>query len=152
MTDGAALRDVPLRFVWTSVVLYLIVSIQGSIQAVMSFTSFIHFTDWVIAHSHLAMIGFASFAAMGGLSHIWQRMPGVRYSRRMLAWSYWLLVVGLALMFIDLTGAGLVQASLWRQHLPRVASVRPAGPYWAFPTVSGVVLLSCFRAFWTRFF
>ncbi|WP_084080391.1 cbb3-type cytochrome c oxidase subunit I [Edaphobacter aggregans] len=152
MTDGATLRDVPLRFVWTSVVLYLIVSIQGSIQAVMSFNSFIHFTDWVIAHSHLAMIGFASFAAMGGLSHIWQRMPGVRYSRRMLAWSYWLLVVGLALMFIDLTGAGLVQASLWRQHLPWIESVRASEPYWAFRTVSGMVLLAGFGAFAASFF
>jgi len=152
MTEGAALRDVPLRFVWTSVVLYLIVSIQGSIQAVMSFNSFIHFTDWVIAHSHLAMIGFASFAAMGGLSHIWQRMPGVRCSRRMLAWSYWLLVVGLALMFTDLTGAGLVQASLWRQHLPWIESVRASEPYWAFRTASGVVLLAGFVAFAASFF
>jgi cbb3-type cytochrome oxidase subunit 1 len=68
----------PLRFIWTSVVLYLVVSIQGSVQAVMSFNRFTHFTDWVIGHSHLAMIGFASFAAMGALSHIWQRLPGVR--------------------------------------------------------------------------
>lgn len=94
-TEGTILRDIPLRFIWTSVVLYLIVSIQGSIQAVMAFNSFIHFTDWVIGHSHLAMIGFASFAAMGGLAHIWQRLPNVRSSPRLLTWSYWLLVVSL---------------------------------------------------------
>lgn len=150
--EGLVVRDVPLRFVWTSAILYLIVSIQGSIQAVMSFNRFIHFTDWVIAHSHLAMIGFASFAAMGGLSHIWQRMPGLRQSRRLLAWSYWLLVVGLALMFIDLTGAGLVEASLWRQHLPWIESVRASQPYWVFRTVSGCILLGGFITFGLSFF
>jgi cbb3-type cytochrome oxidase subunit 1/cbb3-type cytochrome oxidase cytochrome c subunit len=151
-SGAGVLRDIPLRFVWSSVVIYLIVSIQGSIQAVMTFNSFIHFSDWVIAHSHLAMIGFASFAAMGGLSHIWQRLPGVRQSRRLLAWSYWLIVLGLALMFTDLTGAGLVQASLWRQHLPWIESVRASAPYWAVRTASGVVLLAGFIAFGVSFF
>ena len=145
------LGDVPLRFVWTSIVLYLIVSIQGSVQAVMSFNSFIHFSDWVIGHSHLAMIGFASFAAMGGLGHLWQRMPGVRHSRRAMAWSYWLLIIGLGLMVVDLTGAGLVQATLWQRHLPWIDSVRASRPYWIFRTIDGVVLLAGFVVFGLSF-
>ena len=151
LSEGAALRDIPLRFVWTSVVLYLVVSLQGSIQAVMTFNSFIHFTDFVIGHSHLAMIGFASFAAMGGISHVWQRLPGVRQSRRVLAWSYWLMVIGLALMVIDLTSGGLVQASLWRQHLPWIESVRASATYWGIRTASGVILLAGFVAFGASF-
>lgn len=152
LTAGTVLKDIPLRFVWTSVVIYLIVSLQGSVQAVMSFNSFIHFTDWVIGHSHLAMIGFASFAAMGGLSHVWQRLPGVRQSRRLLAWSYWLMVIGLAMMVLDLTGVGLVQASMWQQHLPWIESVVSSAPYWMARSVSGVVLLSGFIVFGLSFF
>jgi cbb3-type cytochrome oxidase subunit 1/cbb3-type cytochrome oxidase cytochrome c subunit/cytochrome c5 len=151
-TEDLVIRDVPLRFIWTSIVLYLIVSIQGSIQAVMTFNSFIHFSDWVIGHSHLAMIGFASFAAMGGMAHVWQRMPGVRHSRRALAWSYWLLVTGLGLMVLDLTGAGLVQASLWQRHLPWIDSVIASRPYWIFRTVDGIVLLAGFLVFGLAFF
>jgi cytochrome c oxidase cbb3-type subunit I/II len=150
-TEIFVLGDVPLRFVWTSIVLYLIVSIQGSVQAVMSFNSFIHFSDWVIGHSHLAMIGFASFAAMGGLGHLWQRTPGVRHSRRAMAWSYWLLIVGLGLMVVDLTGAGLVQATLWQRHLPWIDSVRASRPYWIFRTIDGVVLLTGFVVFGLSF-
>ncbi|MGA8043212.1 MAG: cbb3-type cytochrome c oxidase subunit I [Terracidiphilus sp.] len=145
-------RDIPLRFVWTSVVLYLVVSIQGSVQAVMAFNSFVHFTDWVIGHSHLAMIGFASFAAMGAIAHIWQSVPGARQSRRMLAWSYWLIVIGLGLMVVDLTGAGLVQASLWREHLPWIDSVRASQPYWVFRSLDGGLLLCGFLAFAASFF
>jgi cbb3-type cytochrome oxidase subunit 1 len=141
-TAGNVQRDIPLRFIWTSVVLYLVVSLQGSVQAVMAFNRFTHFTDWVIGHSHLAMIGFASFAAMGALSHIWQRLPGVRSSRRALAWSYWLLVIGLALMVVDLTGAGLVQGSLWQQRVPWIESVRASQPYWVFRSLDGCLLLA----------
>ena len=50
-------RDVPLRFVWTGIVFYLAVSLQGSTQAIMSIQRHDHFTDWVIGHSHLAMLG-----------------------------------------------------------------------------------------------
>jgi cbb3-type cytochrome oxidase subunit 1/mono/diheme cytochrome c family protein len=151
-TEGSVVRDVPLRFIWTSVVIYLIVSIQGSVQAIMAFNSYVHFSDWVIGHSHLAMIGFASFAAMGGLAHIWQRIPGVRSSRRALAWSYWLLVIALVLMTLDLTSAGLVQASLWRQHLPWINSVRASRPYWIFRTFDGVLLITGFLVFGLSFF
>jgi cbb3-type cytochrome oxidase subunit 1/cbb3-type cytochrome oxidase cytochrome c subunit len=151
-SDGSVVKDIPLRFIWTSVVLYLVVSIEGSIQAVMAFNRFIHFTDWVIGHSHLAMIGFASFAAMGGLAHIWQRLPHVRSSRRLLAWSYWLLAVGLAGMVLDLTGAGLVEASLWQQHLPWIESVRASQPYWIVRTADGCLLLAGFVAFGASFF
>lgn len=151
-SDNSIIRDIPLRFVWTSVVLYLVVSIQGSVQAVMAVNSYIHFTDWVIGHSHLAMIGFASFAAMGGLAHIDQARPDSRLSRRALAWSYWLLVVGLGLMVVDLTGAGLVQASMWRQHVPWIDSVRASMPYWAFRSIDGGLLIVGFVVFAVSFF
>ena len=63
-------------FVAMSTVFYLIVSIQGSLQAQMAINQAVHFSDWVIGHSHLAMLGFATFAAAGGLVHAWQRIPG----------------------------------------------------------------------------
>ena len=142
-----ALSDIPLRFIWTSIVLYLIVSLQGSVQAVMSFNRYVHFSDWVIGHSHLAMIGFASFAGMGGLAHIWQRLSGVRFQPLLLAYSYWLLLIGLLLMVIDLTAAGLVQANLWQAHLPWIESVRASRPYWLFRSMDGLLLVTGFAAF-----
>lgn len=144
---ATALADVALRFVWTSVVLYLVVSLQGSVQAVMSFNRYIHFTDWVIGHSHLAMIGFASFAAIGGLAYVWEHTPGVRFDRRALVWSYWLLALGLILMVADLTIAGLVQANLWSGPLPWIESVRASRPYWIFRTFDGALLIAGFVCF-----
>ncbi len=91
---GYVARDPGLRFVATGTLFYFIVSMQGAAQAQMAVNQAVHFTDWVIGHSHLAMLGFATFAAAGGLVHVWQRIPWARYNARAIEWSYWLLVVG----------------------------------------------------------
>jgi cbb3-type cytochrome oxidase subunit 1/mono/diheme cytochrome c family protein len=146
---GAGLfpRDIGLRFVAMSTIFYVIVSVQGSLQAQMQINQSVHFTDWVIGHSHLAMLGFATFAAIGGLVHAWQRIPDARYNARALEWSYWLLLVGVGVMVVDLTVAGLVEARLWQDGAPWLESVRASRPYWivrtlsALPIAGGFVLL-----------
>jgi len=147
-SSGTASKDVPLRFVWFGVVSYLVVSLQGSVQAFMPVNRFIHFTDFVIGHSHLAMIGFASFIALGGIAHLWQRIPGTRYNERMMNWSFWLLAVGLTLMVTDLTIAGLVEAQVWQSSAPWIDSVRAVGTYWLVRTLSGLPILAGFVLFW----
>jgi cbb3-type cytochrome c oxidase subunit I len=143
---GVVARDAPLRFVWFSVIAYLIVSMQGSFQALMPVNRFIHFSDWVIGHSHLSMIGFASFAAIGGMLHAWQRLPGLRYNARAANWAFWLLTVGVLLMATDLTAAGLVQGQLWQSDATWIESVRASQPYWLTRSVIGGVVLLGFAA------
>jgi cbb3-type cytochrome c oxidase subunit I len=144
--SGIVARDEALRYTWLGVVLYLVVSLQGSVQALMPLNRFVHFSDWVIGHSHLAMIGFASFAAIGGMLHVWKRTPGVRYSARAAGWSFWLLALGLFFMVADLTIAGLVQGELWQSDLAWLESVRASRPYWMVRSASGVVILAGFVA------
>ena len=140
-------RDPALRFVSTGTVFYLIVSIQGSVQAQMSVNQSVHFSDWVVGHSHLAMLGFATFAAAGGLIHAWQRIPLARYNEVALDWAYWLLVLGVVIMVSDLTIAGLVEARMWQSAAPWMESVRAARPYWLvrtftfLPIAAGFILL-----------
>jgi cbb3-type cytochrome oxidase subunit 1 len=148
-SSGTASKDVPLRFVWFGVVSYLLVSLQGSMQALMPVNRFVHFTDWVIGHSHFAMIGFASASALGGIAHVWQRIPGTRYNERTMNWSFWLLAVGLTLMVADLTIAGLVEAQVWQSSGPWIDSVRAVGSYWLVRTLSGLPVLAGFVLFWT---
>jgi len=146
--SGTASKDVPLRFVWFGVVSYLLVGLQGSVQALMPVNRFIHFTDWVIGHSHFAMIGFASFIALGGIAHLWQRIPGTRYNERAMNWSFWLLAGGLTLMIADLTVAGLVEAQVWQSSAPWIDSVRAVASYWLVRTFSGLPVLAGFVLFW----
>ncbi len=144
--SGIFARDLPLRFVATSTVLYLIVSIQGSLQAQMAVNQSVHFTDWVIGHSHLAMAGFATFAAAGGITHAWQRIPWARYNARAIAWSYWLLLGGLLLMVTHLTIAGLIEARIWQSGASWLDSVRAAWPHWLVRSISSIPITAGFIA------
>ena len=135
---GIVPRDPGLRFVAMSTIFYLVVSIQGASQAQMTLNRAVHFTDWVIGHSHLAMLGFATFAGIGGIIHAWQRIPWARFNARLVDHAYWLLVVGITLMFVDLTIAGIVEARLWLDGAPWLESVRAAQPYWIVRTLSGI--------------
>jgi cbb3-type cytochrome oxidase subunit 1 len=144
--SGIFPRDVALRFVSMSTAFYLIVSIQGSIQAQMAVNQAVHFSDWVVGHSHLAMLGFATFAAAGGLAHAWQRIPWARYNPIALEWSYWLLFAGVILMVSDLTLAGLVEARLWQSAAPWLDSVRAVRPYWLVRSLSAVPIAAGFVA------
>ncbi len=144
---GFIARDPALRFAAVSVVFYFIVSMQGASQAQMTLNRYVHFSDWVVGHSHLAMLGFATFAAIGGIVHAWQRMPDARYNARAIHWAFWLLTAGISVMVIDLTIAGLVQGRLWQQAVPWMDSVQASRPYWllrslsAIPITAGFVML-----------
>jgi len=139
---GIVPKDVGLRFVAAGTVFYLIVSLQGSVQAQMAVNETTHFTDFVVGHSHLAMLGFASFAAAGGLVHAWQRISWVRYNARLVDHAFWLLAIGVVVMVADLTVAGVVQGRLWQSGAPWIESVMASRPYWVVRTHAGGVLVA----------
>jgi len=145
-------EDLSLRFVWMGAILYLIVSLQGSLQALMPFNRLIHFSDWVIGHSHLAMLGFATFTAVGGMSYVWQRVPNARFNKRALNHAYWLLLVGMVTMVSVLTAAGLAEAKVWETSLPWLDSIRAAKDFWMYRTLSAILVVGGFVSLCTSFF
>jgi len=143
---GKVAADPALRFVWLGVIFYVAVSLQGSAQALMPFNRFVHFSDWVIGHSHLALLGFASFIAIGGMLYAWRNTVGARYNPHMATWSFWLLTFGLLAMVLDLTIAGMVQGQLWQGTGPWIDSVEASRGYWVTRTLTGIPILLGFFA------
>jgi len=92
------------------------------------------------------MLGFATFAAAGGLVHAWQRIPWARYNARAINWAYWLLLAGVVLMVSILTVAGVVEARLWQSGAPWLDSVRAARPLWLHRSLSAVPIAAGFIA------
>lgn len=141
---GLIPKNVVLRYASMSIVFYLVVSLQGSWQANMTFNSLVHFTDYIIGHSHLSMLGFATFAAIAGVVHAWQRLPGFSIDNKILEWSYYLLTFGITLMVLDLTLAGFVQGELWQGTTPWIESVQASTPYWAIRSLSAIPIIAGF--------
>ena len=56
-----------LRFVVLGSVLYTLVSLQGSHEAVPFFNRLVHFTQYKVAHAHLGLYGFYSMIMFGSI-------------------------------------------------------------------------------------
>jgi cytochrome c oxidase cbb3-type subunit 1/cytochrome c oxidase cbb3-type subunit I/II len=111
---GALHEDIGGKFVFAGLVWYMLVCLQGPFQALPFVQRVTHLTNWVIAHSHIAVFGFSGFIGLGGLYFILPRITGRPiYSRKLADIQYWLLLIGLAGFFFVLTMAGLIQGSGW---------------------------------------
>jgi cbb3-type cytochrome c oxidase subunit I len=136
---GMMLQNIPLRFIMTGAFFYLAASFQGSVQALMSVNRFVHFSQWTIAHAHLALLGAFGFIACGATLYM---VPQIK--RRPL-WSvnladaqYWLMLLGINGYFWSITAAGLAQASAWVSLGDQVVRAYPiVKPYFALRSVFG---------------
>ncbi len=111
---GEIHADIAGKFIFTGTIFYFFVSIQGSIMALPQVQRITHFNNWVIAHSHLGVLGFAGLSALGGLYYILPKVTGKPlYSRYLADLQYWLVLIGIVGFTVVLTIAGLIQGNSW---------------------------------------
>ena len=111
---GNVHADIGGKFVFAGSVWYLLTGLQGPLQSLPYVQRLTHFTNWVIAHAHMGVFGFAGFTALGGIYFILPRITGrPLYSRRLAEVQYWLVLIGITGFFVVLTIAGLIQGNGW---------------------------------------
>jgi cytochrome c oxidase cbb3-type subunit 1/cytochrome c oxidase cbb3-type subunit I/II len=111
---GEVHADIGAKFVFTGTIMYFFVSIQGSIMALPVVQRITHFNNWVVAHAHVGVLGFAGMIALGGLYYILPRITGrPLYSRLLADLQYWLVLIGVTGFTVVLTIAGLIQGNAW---------------------------------------
>lgn len=142
--QGAALRsNLPIRWFYTGMILYFITCLQCAVHTTLTMQEIIHFTDWVPGHAHLVMFGVFSFWIVGIVTWLWPRLTGNEwYSRRLNQWQYWLSVIGLLVMFVDLLAAGLVHGWMLRSLSPWMEIVRAMHSFWLVRTLAGGMMLA----------
>ncbi|OGF53116.1 MAG: hypothetical protein A2Z21_06915 [Candidatus Fraserbacteria bacterium RBG_16_55_9] len=103
------LESYPLRFTVLGTVYYLLTCIQGPFQTTHAVNWFVHFTEWVQAHAHLALAGaFTCYGLAAGL-YIFPRLTGKQlYSRTLANWIFWLMAAIFPLFYLGFTHSGLV--------------------------------------------
>lgn len=106
--------DIGGRFVMAGLLWYVLTCIQGPLQALPIIQRVTHLNNWVIAHSHLGVLGFSGTIALGGMYFILPRITGKPiYSIRLADVQYWFVLLGMASFFTILTAAGLIQGNGW---------------------------------------
>jgi cytochrome c oxidase cbb3-type subunit I len=139
------LSDVSGKFIFAGTVFYFLVCIQGPLQSLPSVQRVTHFNNWVVAHAHLALLGFAGFTAIGAMYYFLPKVTKRKiYSLSLADFQYWLLMIGVNGFFLVLTGVGLVQGSSWL-HGETVYRVLPAmGVYFVIRLFLGVFVVAGF--------
>jgi len=111
---GEIHADIGAKFVFTGTIMYFFVSIQGSMMALPDVQRVTHFNNWVVAHAHVGVLGFAGMIALGGLYYILPRITGKPLFSRFLAdLQYWLILIGVIGFTVVLTIVGLIQGNAW---------------------------------------
>jgi cytochrome c oxidase cbb3-type subunit 1 len=141
---GDMLRtSLPIRWFYTGMVMYFITCLQCAFQTTLTFQRLIHFTDWVVAHAHLVMFGVFSFWIIGMVVYLWPKLTGFAWwSERLNHLNYWFSTIGLLVMFLDLTIAGVVQGYLWQNLAPWERSLTASMPFWHLRTIAGLLIIS----------
>jgi len=111
---GLIHADIGAKFVFTGTIMYFFVSIQGSMMALPNVQRVTHFNNWVVAHAHVGVLGFAGMIALGGLYYILPRITGKPlYSRFLADFQYWIILIGVIGFTVVLTIVGLIQGNAW---------------------------------------
>ena len=111
---GLIHENIGAKFVFTGTIMYFFVNIQGSFMALPQVQRVTHFNNWVVGHAHIGVLGFAGITALGGLYFILPKIAKKPlYSRFLADLQYWLVLIGISVMAIDLTIVGLIQGNAW---------------------------------------
>ena len=137
----AVVTNLPIRWFYTGMVLYFVTCFQCALQVTMTFQQLIHFTDWVVGHAHLVMFGVFSQWLLGIMTYLIPRLTGKAWhSRTLCEWHYWLSAVGIVVMFLDLTMAGLFQGWSWASMQPWDHSTQVSQPFWVVRIFAGLAM------------
>ncbi|MFQ5478729.1 MAG: cbb3-type cytochrome c oxidase subunit I [Candidatus Binatia bacterium] len=141
--SGDAIRtNMPIRWFYSGMVLYFTTCLQCAFHTTLTFQRIIHFTDWVVGHAHLVMFGVFGFWLLGVVDYLWPRLTKREWASDALrGWHYWSTTLGLVLMFLSLTLAGLVQGYMWKSLALWEESIIASQYFWAVRTFSGVMII-----------
>lgn len=139
----SALRtSMAIRWFYAGAVMYMITCFQCAFQVTWMFQKVIHFTDWVVGHAHMIMFGTFTFWLLGVIDWLWPRIVRRNwYSNALRGWGFWMSLLGVVVMFLDLTMAGLIAGSMQRNLNPWHDIVSASEPFWWVRTFSGGLMI-----------
>ncbi|MCC7492559.1 MAG: cbb3-type cytochrome c oxidase subunit I [Fimbriimonadaceae bacterium] len=140
--------NTPLKFLTMAMISYLVTCIQGPLQASRAINAYLHFSQWVVGHAHMALLGTFSFIQM---AFIYYALPRVLkrpiYSERIANVQFWAGVLSFFFFFVALTIAGLQQAAGWSSQIMVQYTSLWLKPMYLLRTFSAVILVFTFYLF-----
>ncbi len=139
-----------VKFLILGITFYGLQTLQGPLQAVRSFSAFIHYTEWVPGHVHMGTMGWVSLVLFAAIYYMAPHLYGRKlYSVGLANLHFWLVLIGQLVYSVSMWIAGVQQASMWQAMNPDgsltysfVEALAAMVPYWWVRAASGVVYLA----------
>jgi len=134
-------ENIEIKFTITGVLLAIPLNMQGGFQQTRAINWYIHGTGWIVAHAHLALLGFSTFAEAASVYY------GMQVLLRRKLWSaslanfhFWMLLIGFSLYWTSMTISGLIQGAAKIYEVPYVDVVIAEHPYMIVRWLGGTMV------------
>lgn len=150
--------NVSIRFFMMGTFFYLFTSAQGSIQSLRNVNELTSKTDWIISHSHVALLGTFTFFAFGSIYYVIEKMQNrPMWSQKLSNLHFSLNFWGSILMFIALMIGGFLQGYKWASwadgstyaeyrlnlmYMNFLQTVADLWIWWALRSLSGFMIIA----------
>jgi len=139
-----------VKFLICGITFYGLQTLQGPMQAVRSFSSFIHYTDWVPGHVHMGTLGWVSMVLFAAIYYVMTVGSDTElYSEKLADIHFWLILVGQLIYSITMWIAGVQQGSMLLAtnadgslHYSFMETLVAIFPYYKMRAVSGFIYLA----------
>ena len=132
-----------VKFLILGITFYGLQTLQGPLQAVRTFSGFIHYSEWVPGHVHMGAMGWVSLVLFAAIYYMVPNLYGRRlYSVGLANVHFWLVLIGQLIYSVSLWIAGVQQAGMWH-------AMNPDGSLVYSFTES---LIAMYPFYWTRAF
>ncbi|MEN8142349.1 MAG: cbb3-type cytochrome c oxidase subunit I [Thermodesulfobacteriota bacterium] len=136
-----------VKFLIIGITFYGLQTFQGPMQAIRTFSAFIHYTDWIPAHIHMGTMGWVSMISFAGIYFLIPRIYGRNlYSIPLANLQFWLILVGQLIWSFSLWIAGVLQAGMWNAMNPDgsltytfMETMVEMYPYWWIRAIGGLI-------------
>ncbi len=143
------------KFFLLGITFYGLQTIQGPTQALRTFTSFFHYTEWVVGHVHMGTMGWVSMIVSASLYYVVAKTSGREvYSVRLANVHFWLILVGQLAFTVTLWVAGIMQGAMWKATNPDgslmytfLDSVAALYPFWWVRIAAGLLYFAGIAVF-----
>lgn len=129
-----------LPFFLVGIIFYFTGSLQGTAEAFRSTNLMWHFTDFTVAHSHIAMYGIICFFVWAGIYAVIPRLTGKEPPQVTVGAHFWLALIGLLFYTIPLMYGSTLKGLMWMEGKPFIDSVVFMAPYWLWRAIGGSLM------------
>jgi cytochrome c oxidase cbb3-type subunit 1 len=136
-------ENLEIRFTVTACLMAIPLNMQGGFQQTRAINWYIHGTGWIVAHAHLALLGFSTFAEVAavylGLQTLMKRK---QYSLTLGNLHFWFLLIGFTTYWVSMTIAGLIQGAGKIYEVPYIDVVMAEHPYMIARWIGGSLVFT----------